>query len=196
MGSRTRLPGAAAFPAKYFGTKHRRGRRPTQVRAGGRAKVLCSARVEARRGALRDAGRHSNQTAASGIAGLRVGAGVLGEAGGPALVGSLPLAKRRIKSEDRGVALLVLLCHKLNDDDNTPGSMEAAALEIARSGCAASRSNGGYAVGREPFAPRSRNVGGSGPARNLRWPTWAEGEKRHLSAIKKPYAAMQSVAWW
>ena len=76
------------------------------------------------------------------------------------------------------------------------GSTEAAALEIGQSGYAASRSNGGYAVGREFFAPRGRNWGGSGAARNLRWPTWAEGEKRLLSAIKKPYAAMQSVAWW
>src|SRR5450759_4971465 len=81
-------------------------------------------------------------------------------------------------------------------DDNTKGSTEAAALGIGRSGYAASRSNGDYAVGREPFAPRGRKWGGIGAARSPRWPTWAEGEKRLLSAIKKPYAAIHNVPWW
>src|SRR6266849_2766886 len=90
---------------------------------------------------------------------------------------------------------VVLLCHKLNNDDNTPGSMEAAAPGIGRSGCAKWRSNAGYAVGRESFAPRGRKLAGIQAARSPRWPTWAEGEKRLLSAIKKPYAAMHKLPW-
>ena len=77
--------------------------------------------------------------------------------------------------------------------DNIMGSKEAAAPGIGRSGFAASRSNAGYGVGREPFAPRGRNWGGIGAGRSSRWPTWAEGEKRLLSDIKKPYAAIHSV---
>ena len=80
-------------------------------------------------------------------------------------------------------------------DDNTKGSREAAVLGIGRSGFAAWRWSGGYVVGREPFDPRVRNWGGNGAARSLRLPRWAEGEKRLLSAIKKPYAAIHKVAW-
>src|ERR1039457_4858516 len=68
--------------------------------------------------------------------------------------------------------------------------MEVAAQGTGRSGCAASRSTGGYSVGRESFAPRGRKWGGIPAARSSRWPTCAEGEKRLLSAIKKPYAAI------
>src|ERR1017187_1630576 len=45
----------------------------------------------------------------------------------------------------------------------------------------------------EPFVPRGRKWGGIGAERSSRWPTWAEGEKRLLSDIKKPYAAMHNV---
>jgi hypothetical protein len=76
---------------------------------------------------------------------------------------------------------------------NIRGSREAAAQGIGRSEYAALRSNEGYAVGGELCVPRGRKWGGSGAARSPRWPTWAEGEKRLLSVIKKPYAAIHSV---
>ena len=71
-------------------------------------------------------------------------------------------------------------------NDNIKGNREAAAPRIERSGYAVWLWNVGYAVGRELFAPRGRKWGGIGSARSPRWPTWAEGEKRLLSAIKKP----------
>ena len=72
------------------------------------------------------------------------------------------------------------------------GSAGVAGAGAEQSSSSASRWTLDYAA-RVLREPRGRKSGGGWGMENPRWPTRAEGEKRFRSAMRNPYAAMQSV---
>jgi hypothetical protein len=79
----------------------------------------------------------------------------------------------------------------IDEGHNITGNTEADRPALGRPGFAGWQSNAGYDVA---LAPRGFQSGGTSGRASWSCPARAEGEKRLRSAIRKPYAAMQSVA--